>query len=172
MPKYNSAYDIEEAFKAIEDDLMKSMIRNLDKHRAEELKEGYNWAQWQVVQLQALEQYRKDNIKKFSGRFSNINKSIDNIIKMQRQAGASTQEIAILNAIKKGFKANKHSELSGQFLNFNDRKIDALIKATKSDFIKDEHAMLRKADDMYRQVIYRSQVYAATGTGSYKLHRV
>ena len=33
-------YDIGGAFKAIEDELIASMIRNMDRHRAEETKEG------------------------------------------------------------------------------------------------------------------------------------
>lgn len=41
MPSYyNDKYNIGNAFKQIEDDLIGSMIRNLDNHRAEELKEG------------------------------------------------------------------------------------------------------------------------------------
>lgn len=36
----NTDYDIEKAFRAIEDELIASMIRNLDGHRAEETKEG------------------------------------------------------------------------------------------------------------------------------------
>ena len=37
MPK---DYDIEEAFRAIENELIDSMMRNLSNHRAEETKEG------------------------------------------------------------------------------------------------------------------------------------
>ena len=43
----NTEYDIEEAFRAIEDELIASMMRNLEGHRAEEIEEGYNWTQWQ-----------------------------------------------------------------------------------------------------------------------------
>ena len=51
MPK---DYDIEEAFRAIENELIDSMMRNLSNHRAEETKEGYNWTSWQAEQLKAL----------------------------------------------------------------------------------------------------------------------
>ena len=51
----NTDYDIEKAFKAIEDELIASMMRNLEGHRAEEIEEGYNWTQWQVEQLKSLE---------------------------------------------------------------------------------------------------------------------
>ena len=37
-------YDIAAAFQAIEEELIASMIRNMDRHRAEETKEGYEWS--------------------------------------------------------------------------------------------------------------------------------
>lgn len=54
----NTDYDIEKAFKAIEDELIASMMRNLASHRAEETDMGFNWSQWQVEQLKALESIR------------------------------------------------------------------------------------------------------------------
>lgn len=83
----NTDYDIEKAFRAIEDELIASMIRNLDGHRAEEDKLGFNWSQWQVEQLKALEKYKADNKKRFQSKFSDINGSIDAMILRQgRQA--------------------------------------------------------------------------------------
>ena len=52
-------YDLAEAFERIEYELMASMIRNMDRHRAEETKEGYNWSMWQAEQLKALEDVYK-----------------------------------------------------------------------------------------------------------------
>lgn len=100
-------YNIGNAFKQIEDDLIGSMIRNLDHHRAEELKEGFNWSQWQVEQLAALDEYKKRNLKKYKGVFGDINNRIDEIIAMQRQAGKASQEIGILKAMKEGAKLHK-----------------------------------------------------------------
>ena len=48
-------YDLAEAFRSIENELIASMIRNLDRHRAEETKEGYNWSMWQAEMLHSLE---------------------------------------------------------------------------------------------------------------------
>lgn len=36
-------YDIQEELKRIEDELIASMIRNMERHRAEETKEGFEW---------------------------------------------------------------------------------------------------------------------------------
>lgn len=165
----NTDYDIEKAFRAIEDELIASMMRNLDNHRAEEIEMGFNWTQWQVEQIKALERYKAENKKKFTKQFSNINGSIDAMIFAARQAGGTEQEQKILRAIKKGLKASKVSQgAEGAFFKLNTRKLDALIKATKADFTRAEHSMLRMSEDKYRQVIFNAQVYANTGAGTYE----
>lgn len=165
----NTEYDIEKAFRAIEDELIASMIRNLDRHRAEEDELGFNWEQWQVEQLKALEKYKADNKTRFAGRFSDINSSIDAMIFTARQTGGTEQEQKILRALKKGLKASKVSQgTEGAFFKLNTRKLNALIKATKSDFNRAEKAMLRMSEDKYRQIIFNAQVYANTGAGTYE----
>lgn len=165
----NTEYDIEEAFRAIEDELIASMMRNLEGHRAEEIEEGYNWTQWQVEQLKALEKYKAQNKKMFSSKFSDINDSIDAMIFAARQEGGTEQEQKILRALKKELKASKVSQgAEGAFFRLNTRKLNALIKATKSDFSRAEKAMLRMSEDKYRQIIFNAQVYANTGAGTYE----
>nr|DAM41719.1 MAG TPA: minor capsid protein [Caudoviricetes sp.] len=165
----NTDYDIEKAFKAIEDELIASMMRNLASHRAEETNMGFNWSQWQVEQLKALEKYKAQNKKKFTKSFSNINDSIDAMIFAARQEGGTEQEQKILRALKKGLKASKVSQgTEGAFFRLNTRKLEALIKATKNDFGTAEKAMLRMSEDKYRQIIFNAEVYAATGAGTYE----
>ena len=162
-------YDITAAFKAIEDELIASMIRNMDRHRAEETKEGYEWSMWQTEQLKALEKYKRNNQKKYRKQFQKINGEIDLLIRKARETGNMQQEIKILEAIKKGFPAKKISKgMAGEFFRLNDRKLEALIEATTHDMEKAETAILRKAEDDYRQAIYNAQVYANTGAGTYE----
>lgn len=166
MAEINDTYDIIKAIKSIENELIASMIANLDHHRAEETKEKLTWSQWQVVQLQALEEYKKRNAKKYGTVFEDINKQIDVLISMQRQAGNSNQEEYILNAIKNGAKLRKPSRnisVEGAFFKLNDRKINALINATVNDMKKGETAILRMTNDQYRKIIYNAQIYAASG---------
>lgn len=165
----NTDYDIEKAFRTVEDELIASMMRNLANHRAEETDMGFNWSQWQVEQLKALERYKAQNKKKFTKSFSDINDSIDAMIFAARQEGGTEQEQKILRAIKKGFKASKVSQgTEGAFFKLNTRKLEALIKATKADFAKAEQSMLRMSEDKYRQIIFNAEVYAATGAGTYE----
>ena len=165
-------YDIQEAFAVIEEDLIKSMMRNMQRHRVEEAAEGMEWSMWQAEQLKALEKYKKVNRKSFQKQFSYINSSVDNLINQARQRGSMDQEIEILEAIKKGFKPSraltKSTRTSAEFFKLNDRKLEALIRATKQDLQKAETAMLRMANDQYRKTIFNAQVYANTGAGTYE----
>lgn len=163
-------YDIGAAFKAIEDELIASMIRNMDRHRAEEDKEGYNWSMWQAEQLKALEKYKKQNQKRFTGQFKDINGQIAALLQQARADGNMQQEAAILNAIKNGFKGAKKASrgATAEFFRLNDRKMEALIKATTDDMERAETAVLRMANDQYRKVIYNAQVYANSGAGTYE----
>lgn len=170
MPtKINTEYDIGKAFQAIEDELMASMIRNMKRHRAWEDAEGMHWEQWQALQLKSLERYKKANQKRFTGRFKDINREIESLIYAAHQQGGMDQEKAILRAIKKGLPAKKVSKgATAEFFKLNDRKLDALIRATTNDMQKAETAVLRMANDQYRKVIYNAQVYANTGAGTYE----
>lgn len=162
-------YDLGEAFKAIEEELIASMIRNMDHHRAEETKEGIQWSQWQVEQLNALEEYRRENREKFNPRFRDINAQIPDLIDMARQQGGMDQEASILEAMKQGLRTRKTSDaVMGEFFTVNDRKLNALVNATQNDFSKAEHAVLRMANDKYRKAIFNAQVYANAGGTTYE----
>ena len=97
-------YDLAEAFRRIENELMASMIRNMDRHRAEETEEGYNWSMWQVEQLKALERYKRNNQKKYQKQFRSINAEIEELIWMSREKGKMNQEILILKNIRRGYR--------------------------------------------------------------------
>ncbi len=162
-------YDIGEAFKAIEDELIASMIRNMDGHRAEETKEGIQWSMWQAEQLKALDKYKRENQKRYGKQFKDINGQIEALIRQSRDTGNMQQEIQILDAIRKGFFAQKVSQGgSAEFFRLNDRKLESLIEATTHDMQQAETAVLRMANDQYRKAIFNAQVYANTGAGTYE----
>lgn len=171
MPmEVKSEYDITKAFSRIENELLLSMTRNLERHKAEETEKGYEWSMWQAEQLKTLEEYKKANRKKYQKQFADINKQIETMITTARDAGGLDQEIEILEAIKQGFRGfhKNHGMLQGQFFKLNDRKLEALIKATTKDMQKAETAILRMADDKYRKIIFDAQVYANSGAGTYE----
>ncbi len=167
-------YSIGAAFAAIEDELIASMMRNMARHRAEETAEGIQWAMWQAEQLKALEKYKRENRKRYKGQFQTMNQEIEALIRKAKETGGMDQEKQILQAIRRGFKgfgtnhSPAHQALSGEFFRLNERKLEALIKATTSDMERAETAVLRMADDEYRKAIFNAQVYANTGAGTYE----
>lgn len=169
MARINDEYDIGAAFEAIENELIASMIRNMESHKQEEIDEDKQWPMWQAEMLKSLEEYKHNNQKKYGKQFKDINAKIAELIRTARAEGNMQQEITILNAIKKGFPANKISKGgNAEFFKLNDRKLEALIKATTNDMKKAEIAVLRMANDQYRRIIYNAQVYANTGAGTYE----
>lgn len=181
----HNEYDIGAAFEAIEDELIKSMIRNMKNHRVEEVENKKQWEMWQAKQLESLERYKRKNRKKYKGQFGSINESIDKIIRQAYEEGGLEQEIEILQAIKKRYGDNIPnnirrmkerlterlpfgSKVSKDFFQTNDKRLDALVHATTSDMQTAEAAMLRMADDQYRKIIFNAQTYAISGAGTYE----
>ena len=162
-------YDVAAAFQAIEYELINSFFRNMKKHKVDEVKEQKEWAMWQVRQLQELDLYKKQNAKKYGTKFTDINKTIAEMIRLSNEEGQMDQEAEILSAMEKGLKPQRAPEqMTAQFFRTNDRKLDTLINATVSDMEKAEVAVLRKADDVYRKTIFNAMVYANTGAGTYE----
>lgn len=60
-------------------------------------------------------------------------------------------------------KVKKRKDLVG-FFHVDDRKLNALIKASRNDYTKVENAILRMMDDVYRQTMFKTQVELATNT--------
>ena len=161
-------YDISEAFQRIEEEMIASMSRNLKRHLRTEEEEGLNYTMWQAEQLKALNNFKKNNKKLFKSYFSTINGKIDEILRKANETGRMTQEVAILEAIKNGYARYSKNDKSviGEFFKINERKLNALIKATTNDMKKGETAMLRRVNDEYRKIIYNAEVYYNTGVGT------
>jgi Phage minor capsid protein 2. len=193
-------YDLAEAIRRIENELIASMIRNMGRHRIEEIGEGYEWSMWQAEMLKSLETYKRTNRRKYKGQFKDINQQAAALIRAAKRKGHMHQEIAILHAIQRGWRypwiperiqqmmetvegadlvqkiprliemlrEGRGGSFTGEFLGLNDRKLDALIKATMQDMERAETAVLRKANDDYRKAIFNAQVYVNTGAGTYE----
>lgn len=169
MGKITDEYDIGEAFAAIENELIASMMRNISRHKAWEKKENKEWTMWQVEQLKEFEKFKKENQAKYPQVFKDLNRKIEELLRMAEEEGQMDQEAEILQAIKDGFPAREvEPGTTAEFFKLNNRKLEALIQATNNDMQKAETAVLRMAEDQYRKIIYNAQVYANTGAGTYE----
>ena len=163
------AYDVASAFEDIEMALIKSMRNNMQRHIKEEYDEGINWTQWQAEMLSGLSQYKAENQAVLKCYMSRINQEIDSAIRDAYATGESEQEIELLKAIKRGYappKDGNKADLQGRFFRINQEKLNTLIKATTSDMKKAETSMLRMVDDVYRQTLFKAQMFYNTGSGS------
>jgi|GEM_PF-1594355 len=162
-------YDLSRAFERIENYLIDSMMRNFKHHRAEELKEGYNWEQWQAKQLEALEEYRRNNQEKFSAEFAELNNRVGEMLTATAADAGYRQEQRILKAIQKGYNPRRSTAQShAAFFRLNERKMNALIEATTSDLSRAEFAVLRRSNDAYRKAIFDAQVFMNSGAATYE----
>lgn len=163
------AYDITRAFERIERELISSMVRNMKRHRVEEIDKDIQWTQWQVLQLQGLDEYKRKYSKKYKKQFRTINAQLEAALIAAKEQGDMDAEIAILNALRKGWRApNGGPKMDAQFFRLNERKMDALVRSVTHDMEKAEHAVLRFAEDHYRRIIFDAQVYANSGAGTYE----
>lgn len=164
----NTDYDIGAAFRVIEEELIASMMRNMKRHFQEETQLDMDWTAWQAEQLYALDQYKRRTEKKYGKEFYHLNERMEELIRQANASGRMDQELEILEAIKKGMDLHRQKGAALRFFKVNERKLNALIKATRADMEKAETAILRMSQDRYRQIIFNAQVYANTGAGTYE----
>lgn len=161
-------YDVSRAFERIENELLESMTRNLKKHKAEETELGIEWTQWQAIQLEELQRFKQEAAKKYGLEFKSMNKKIRETIAEASLQGASDEELNVLKALEKGYVLKRERGLSAGFFQTNQKRLDALMNAVEHDMKTAQTAVLRYANDKYRQIIFQSQVVASTGAFTYE----
>lgn len=158
-------YDIKKVMEEIELQLITSMKRTLWSHKEDEKTKGFDWPQWQALKIKQFEDYKKANKEIFNNNTKELNRYLYKHIKEQFKEGAGRTN---KQAIQSGIIRKEDSQLGGSFFGLNHRKLDALIKSTKNDMKDVKYATLRMANDQYRQIIYKAQVFANTGAGTVK----
>ncbi len=150
-------YDIGDALSRIETILLDSIGRNMKRHLKEEADLQKAWSMWQTEQLAGLGNWSAKNYKQFAPQFTKINNSAMNLLQQANQNGELNQEIKILQT---------GIQNAQRFFDVPNDKLDSLLTAVRSDLSKAEHAILRKADDVYREALFDSHFYLQSGTGT------
>lgn len=184
------SYDIRKIFEQMELDLISSMRKAFYFHQNEQIKEGFEWEQWQLSKLRAMEQYRKRNKDIVDSYNAPIQEAIDRELKGNFSKGESRAE-KFIDKVKKliNFKRKENkiefpqdidtSTLKGymakelgspgvvpqekNFFGVNEKKLEALISTVNNDLNKAQYSVLRKMDDVYRQTIFKSHMYLQNG---------
>lgn len=184
------SYDIRRIFEQMELDLISSMKRAFYFHKREEQKEGFSWEQWQLSKLRAIEKYRKQNKKLVESYSKPIQDAIDRELTGNYKNGQGKMS-SILNRIKSLLNINKvkvdvpydisekqkireyistnlgksvNIPEENSFFGVNEKKLNALQDVVKNDLKKGQYSVLSRMDDVYRQTIFKTQVYLQSGT--------
>ena len=163
-------YDLEEAFKIIEDDLTNQIINGIKKTTTESVLKDDNITVWRTNQLKELQEFKKRNKKYFTkDRKKSLYKAINDALEDTYKTAGSSQQKKILDAVKDGLKVHRtksDEEIISSFNGVNDRKLNSLIEETQKNLYSAELSAVRYAEDQYRQIIFNSNVYFNTGSGN------
>lgn len=184
-------YILRDIFQRMELDLISSLKRTFYKHKEDELKEGFQWEQWQLLKLRNLVKYRKANkdiIGEYSVPIENAIQEVlqesfiegeNNVIKAANEVGIILPDEKDMLEIKEpeqgiesiGEIINKQIELpkappDENFFRVNEKKLKALQDSVKNDFKEAQRSILRQMDDVYRQTIFKSHMYLQSGAAS------
>jgi len=163
VPK--ESYDINQIFAEIEQELMKSLKRNLSRHMKEESLEGFNWPAWQALKLKDMQRFRSENQKIFAAYQNQLDEFTQHLIKTQYAEGINSVASDVAEAINDGAKGLTSVDPIA-FFRTNDTKILNLINAVQDDTKNVKTAALRMMDDQYRKIVLKAQIYSSSGAGT------
>lgn len=177
----DKSYDIRKIFEEIELALISSMHRAFYFHKKQQQDEGFNWEQWQRTKLRELEKYRKRNKKIVESYNKPIQEAIDRVLEDKFISGQQYVE-DLVDKVKVQFpeditesqtvkeyisnelgKESKPPEETN-FFGVNEKKLNALQEVVTNDLNKAQYSVLRKMDDVYRQTIFKVNMYLQSGT--------
>lgn len=152
-------YDINQIFAEIELEVVKSLKRNLTRHMKDEILEGFKWPAWQTMKIRDLQRFRAENTDLFKKYVPLVDSYIEHIIAQQYAEGAQSVAQEVLEA---GMATSDPM----QFFRMNDAKVRYLIDEAKGAVGTAQNAALRFADDQYRKIMLKPQLYASSGAGT------
>lgn len=160
-------YSLREIFDLITMELIESLRRTFSRHQAEQLKEGFQWEQWQRAKLRSLAAYRRENAEIVGRNRKAIFDVITEVLDTSFDDGRARAEREILQVLfpeeLRGRGPDAPAPPESQFFKMNKEKLQALQETVIGDMEKAQHAVLRKMDDVYRQTIFRAQVHMSSG---------
>lgn len=154
-------YKIKELYEEMEKELIASMKRNYQRHLNEETKTGFKYTRWQAEKLKELKRYQRENQDIIGSYTNNLSKEIAEHMQEELRQGSINAIKQYNKVLKQDLKPSKIMNKS--FFKTNDRKVNALIKSVSNDLKTANTAILRMANDQYRQVIHKSAFFVGNG---------
>lgn len=154
-------YNIKKLYEDMEMELISSMKRNYKRHLKEEKKTGFEYSQWQAEKLKELKRYQRENKDIIDGYTRGLSDEVSQHLKKELKQGSINAINQYNKIMGKNLKPNKI--MNHSFFRINDKKVNALIKVVNNDLKMVNTAVLRMANDQYRQVIHKSAFFVANG---------
>lgn len=154
-------YNIKQLYEDMEMELISSMKRNYKRHLKEEKKTGFEYSQWQAEKLKELKKYHQENKDIIGGYTKGLSDAVSKHLQKELKQGSINAINKYNKVMGKSLKPNKI--MNHSFFRTNDKKVSALIKVVNNDLKTANTAVLRMANDQYRQVIHKSSFYVANG---------
>lgn len=152
-------YDIAQIYKDMEQEIISSMQRNLSRHIQEEKTVGFDYPQWQAEKLRSLRQYQIENAKIINSYTEGLPTKVKAILHDELKQGSLQEIKKFKEALAAGYESA--TVMNESFFRINARKVNALMNSVNNDLKKANQACLRYADDAYRKVIFKSEMYVA-----------
>lgn len=151
--------EIADIFRDMEDYLASSMKRNLSSHKAQELTEGFEWKQWQAMQLRSLNEYRYGLGPAVNAYFDKANPEIEAMIRDQFKEAAGAAD-----RIYKGVGPGNGITSGGDnFFEINKPRVNQLVDEALNGVNGLRYAVINKAGTDYTSIIQRADFLYQTG---------
>lgn len=152
--------DIARIFEEIEMLLVRSLKRNLSRHKKEEEQEGFNWSAWQAEKLREIDRFRQENAQTVADFADQIDQETRQVMQEQFDEGVNGAEVPPAQTVE---DAPAQVTPQPQFFGVDDTKVNKLIDDVIHLEKNVETAALRTMDDVYRQVVNKAQIAMSTG---------
>ena len=167
--------DIARIFEEIELRLIASLKRNLSRHKAEEEKEGFEWAAWQAEKLNNIDNLRKENAQIADEYVDVIDDETRQLMTDQFHEGEHTAEQSVIDVSESGVNV---PDVPAQpqppeaptaipddhFFGVNKPKMDKLMEDVTTLEKTALTAAERNMDDVYRTTLNKVQLMMGTGS--------
>lgn len=152
--------DIAALFEEIELRLVKSLKRNLSRHKDWEKAEGFKWSAWQAEKLKDLERFRRENYAILGEYKTRIDEETRELMTEQFHEG---EELTLKQLTEYEITDGVKVENTPKFFSLNEDKMNRLIDDITTLEKDCTTAAIRCMDDVYRQVIHKAQLAMASG---------
>ncbi len=154
--------DIAKIFEEIELRLIRSLKRNLGRHKQEEQQEKFQWTAWQAEKLRNLEKFRRENTIIMSEYTDLIDSETRQLMEEQFNEGMNGVAVSQSETIQETPQVVLTPE--PKFFGVDNTKETKLISDIVNLEKHAETAALRTMDDVYRQTVHKAQLAMSTGS--------